>query len=434
MTDCATRGRAADFVAGLHDDDVLKLFFDWDSWARPDQRPPPGPWHLWMLMGGRGAGKTRAGAEWVRGAVEGRHRYAVEPCRHVALIGETFADAREVMVEGVSGLLAIAPPWDRPRYEAGRKRVVWPNGAVARLYSAEDPEALRGSQFDAAWCDEAGKWRYGEEVFDQLMLGLRLGADPRCVVTTTPRATPLIRRLVKDPACVMSKASTDANAANLAKGFVDSLERAYGGSRLYRQEVAGELIEDRADSLWRREDIDRARLSSAPQVGRIVVAVDPPASAHARSNACGIVACGQMEDGHAAVLADRTQEAARPEDWAKAAIGLYHALDADLIVAEANQGGEMVRAVLREAGSDVPVELVHARRGKWLRAEPIAYLYGQGRVHHVGALAALEDEMLDFGPDGLSTPGRSPDRLDALVWALTTLMQGTNAQPRLRSI
>jgi phage terminase large subunit-like protein len=386
-----------------------------------------------MLMGGRGCGKTRAGAEWVRGAIEGRARYAPKPCGHLALVGETFADAREVMVEGVSGLRAIAPPWDRPRYEATRKRLVWDNGAVAQLFSAEDPESLRGPQFDGSWCDEIGKWRYGEEAFDQLAFGLRLGAQPRCVITTTPRATPLVKRLMDDPKCIVSHATSQDNQAFLADGFVQGLEQAYGGSRLYRQEVAGELIAERADSLWKRDIIDHLRLNAAPPLRRVVVAVDPPASSHAKSNACGIVACGVMDNGDFAVLADHTCQAARPEQWAARAIDLYHRVEADLIVAESNQGGDMVRSVLEQASRDVPVKLVHAKRGKWLRAEPVAYLYAQGRVHHVGAFAALEDEMLDFGPEGLSAPGQSPDRLDALVWAITELMGGGNV-PRLRKI
>ncbi len=387
-----------------------------------------------MLMGGRGCGKTRAGAEWVRGALEGRARYALEPLGHIALVGETFADAREVMVDGVSGLRAIAPPWDRPRYEATRRRLLWDNGAIAQLFSAEDPEALRGPQFDGAWCDEAGKWRYGVEAFDQLTFGLRLGQHPRCVVTTTPRNTALVKRLVAEPTCVVSHASTHANRAFLSEGFVQRLEDGYSGSRLYRQEVAGELIADRADSLWKRADIDQNRLAATPQVSRIVVAVDPPASSHAKSNACGLVACAAMDDGHIAVLADATVQAAKPEVWAAKAIELYARLDADLIVAEANQGGDMVRSVLQQADGDVPVKLVHAKRGKWLRAEPIAYLYAQARVHHVGAFAALEDEMLDFGPNGLSTPGLSPDRLDALVWAITELSGPNQAAPRLRNL
>lgn len=384
-------------------------------------------------MGGRGAGKTRAGAEWVRGAIDGRPRYALQPCRRIALIGETFADAREVMVDGVSGLRQIAPPWDRPRYEASRRRLVWDNGAVASLYSAEDPESLRGPQFDAAWCDEIGKWRHAEEVFDQLAMGLRLGVSPRLVATTTPRPTALIKRLVDDPSWLISRAATSDNQAFLSDGFVDGLKQTYAGSRLYRQEVEGDLIEDRQDSLWSREEIDRTRMAQAPAVDRVVVAVDPPASANNRSNACGIVACGKLENGSFAVLADATIEGATPERWAHKAIGLYKALQADCLVAEANQGGEMVRAVLAQAGPDVPVKLVRARRGKWLRAEPIAYLYAQGRVHHVGALPALEDEVLDFGPDGLSSPGQSPDRMDALVWALTEL-GGDPAAPRLRTV
>lgn len=431
---CAKAKRDIDFVDGLSGEDRSRLYFDWDSWARADQRPPQVDWSRWLLMGGRGCGKTRAGAEWVRGAIEGRPHYARAPVGNIALIGETFADARDVMVDGVSGLLAIAPPWDRPRYETTRKRLVWDNGAVAQLYSAEDPDALRGPQFDAAWCDEIGKWRYGVEAYDQLMFSLRLGAGPRCVATTTPRATPLVKRLVDDHAVVVSRARSQDNAANLSDGFVQGLEAAYGGSRLYRQEVSGELIADRADSLWRRDDIDRARLGVCPDIGRIVVAVDPPASSHAKSNACGIVACGAIKDGGYAVLADATQEGARPEQWAKAAVKLFHRLGADLIVAEANQGGDMVQSVLAAADPTVPVKLVRASRGKWLRAEPVAYFYAQGRVRHIGSFAALEDEMLDFGPEGLSAPGKSPDRLDALVWAITELSGAAKDPPRLRSL
>ncbi|MEQ8656189.1 MAG: terminase family protein [Hyphomicrobiales bacterium] len=430
---CAKAGASEDFTKRLSDHAVLRLCYDWDSWARPDQRPPLEAWSKWMLMGGRGCGKTRAGAEWVRGAIEGRARYAPERYGHLALVGETFADAREVMVEGVSGLRAIAPPWDRPRYEATRKRLIWENGAIAQLFSAEDPESLRGPQFDGAWCDEIGKWRYGEEAFDQLAFGLRVGAQPRCVITTTPRATPLVKRLMEDPNCIVSHATSQDNQAFLAEGFVQGLEQVYGGSRLYRQEVAGELIAERADSLWNRDVIDRTRLNAPPPLRRVVVAVDPPASSHAKSNACGIVACGMMENGDFAVLADHTCQAARPEQWAARAIDLFHRVEADLIVAEANQGGDMVRSVLEQASRDVPVKLVHAKRGKWLRAEPVAYLYAQSRVHHVGAFAALEDEMLDFGPEGLSAPGQSPDRLDALVWAISELMGGGNV-PRLRKI
>lgn len=423
-----------EFVDQLSDQTVLRLCYDWDIWARPDQRPPATSWSKWLMMGGRGSGKTRAGAEWVRGAIQGQANYAPAPIGQIALIGETFADAREVMVEGVSGLRQIAPPDNRPRYESTRKRLVWESGAVAYLFSAEDPEALRGPQFDAAWCDEIGKWRYGEDVFDQLMFGLRLGEQPRCVITTTPRATPIVRRLVDDPGCTVSHATSLHNKANLAEGFVEGLEQAYGGSRLYRQEVLGELISERSDSLWKRDDIDRMRLSASPDLHRIVVAVDPPASSHAKSNACGIVACAQSKDGKFVVLADHTQQSAGPEKWAQAAVRLFNELKADLIVAEANQGGDMVRAVLAQASADVPVKLVHASRGKWLRAEPIAYLYAQGRVHHVGAFAPLEDEMLDFGPDGLSAPGKSPDRLDALVWALTELLASSPAEPRLRGL
>jgi phage terminase large subunit-like protein len=403
----------------------------WPFFARPDQLPPDGDWLVWLMLGGRGAGKTRAGAEWVRGLALGRWPFAETPVGRIALVGETFADVREVMIEGVSGLLSIHERRERPEWQPSRRRVVWPNGSVAHAFSSEDPESLRGPQFAAAWADELAKWRHAEATWDMLQFGLRLGDHPRQMVTTTPRPVPLLRRLVADATTAVSHATTRMNRMNLSPAFLTRVVGRYAGTRLGRQELEGEMIEDRADGLWQRGDIERLRVDAAPdRLRRIVVAVDPPASQ--RTGTCGIVAAGILDDV-AYVLADATIAEVRPDQWAARALGLYRRIGADALVAEVNQGGDMVTAVMREIDRHVPVTPVRATRGKWLRAEPVAALYAQGRVHHVGALPDLEDELCDFGPDGLSA-GRSPDRLDALVWAITALMLGDAREPRMREL
>ncbi|TBW40995.1 ATP-binding protein [Siculibacillus lacustris] len=410
-----------------------RLRDDWSIWARPDQLPPDGDWTTWLLLGGRGAGKTRAGAEWVKAMALGRPPFADRPAGRIALVGETHADVRDVMIEGVSGLLRIHRRAERPQWKSSLRRLEWPNGAVAQAFSSEDPEALRGPQFEIAWADEIAKWRHAEEVWDMLQFGLRLGDRPRQVATTTPRPVALVKRLVGDPACAVSRASTRANAWNLAPRFLDAVVGRYQGTRLGRQELDGELIEDRDDALWRRDEIERGRLDVAPPMTRIVVAVDPPATSGASADACGIVAAGLGEDGVAHVLADASARGLRPSEWAARALALHETLDADALVVEVNQGGEMVEAVLREIEPGVAIEAVRATRGKWLRAEPIAALYAQGRVRHVGPFPELEDELCDFGPQGLSS-GRSPDRLDALVWALTALMLKGRGRPKVRGL
>jgi phage terminase large subunit-like protein len=424
------------FLSSLSAKELTALAHDWEVWARPDQLPPMwaqggGLWTIWLMLGGRGAGKTRAGAEWVRGLALGRAPFASEPVERIALVGETLMDARDVMIEGVSGLLSVHARGERPQWMPSRRQVAWPNGAVAQVFSADDPESLRGPQFGAAWTDELAKWRYAEAAWDMLQFGLRLGKWPRQMVTTTPRATPLIKRLLNDPRTALSRAATQANAANLAPGFLDTVLARYKGTRLGRQEIDGEIVEDREDSLWPRLLIDSARVDTAPDLARIVVAVDPPAGG-VKSDACGIVAAGQGRDGMIYVLEDASLHATQPHLWASRAIALWHRLKADALIAEANQGGDMVRAVLRAADSSVPVTLVHATRGKWLRAEPVAHLYAQGKVKHVGALPLLEDEMADFGLNGLSG-GHSPDRLDALVWAVTALNK-TQGGPKVRGL
>ncbi|MCK4204568.1 DNA-packaging protein [Brucella pituitosa] len=403
---------------------------EWLIEARDAQLPPSGDWRVWLILGGRGSGKTRAGAEWVSGMALGLAPFATRACGHIALIGETFADAREVMVDGPSGILSVSRA-SRPRYETTRRRLLWDNGAVASLYSSEDPDGLRGPQFDAAWCDELAKWKNPQATWDMLQFGLRLGDSPRQVVTTTPRAVPLLKTLMTDNSVAMTHMRTSENASNLADGFMQAINQRYAGTRLGRQELDGELIEERAGALWSRERIEQCFEQEAPQLVRILVAVDPPASSGKSSDACGIVVAGIDECSIGHVIADESMSMAKPHQWARRAIALYHSFEADAILAEVNQGGEMVAAVLSAEDASVPVLMRRASRGKWLRAEPVAALYEQDRVRHAGRFPALEDEMCDFAPEGLSN-GRSPDRLDALVWALGELMLSADRKPRIR--
>jgi phage terminase large subunit-like protein len=392
------------------------------------------PWTTWLILGGRGAGKTRLGAEWVRAMVHGTPPYASRPHRQIALIGQTDHDTREVMVEGSSGLLRISPRSQRPVWTPTRRRLEWPNGAVGQVFSAEEPEGLRGPQFDAAWCDELAKWRYAEATFDNLQFGLRLGQRPRQLITTTPRPMALLKRLIADPRTLVTRAPTQANKDHLSPAFLETVAARYGGTRLGRQEIDGELIEDRADALWSRTLIEECRVAAAPHLVRIVVAIDPPGTSRRGADACGIVAAGRAENGWVYVLEDASAAGMSPSGWASKAVALYRRLKADTLVAEVNMGGEMVRAVLREVDASIPLKEVHATRGKYMRAEPVAALYEQGKAKHVGCFPLLEDEMCDFGVDGLSS-GRSPDRLDALVWAITALTTGANyGGPRIRSL
>lgn len=385
------------------------------------------------MIGGRGCGKTHAGAEWVDALARGDPAFTPEPVGRIALVGETYHDVRDVMIEGESGLLTLSRRRrERPSWLPSRRRLVWENGAVAQTFSAEEADSLRGPQFGAAWCDEIAKWRDAEAAFDMLQFGLRLGSRPRSLVTTTPRPVPLIRRLLSDPLTVVTRARTSDNAEHLAPDFLSAVVGRYAGTRLGRQELDGELISDRPDALWAREAIEANRVAAAPDLSRIIVAVDPPASSGARSDACGIVAAGRR-DGRAYVLADESLARAAPQAWTGAALALYHRLQADALVVEVNQGGEMATAVLAQCDLAVPVVPVRASRGKYLRAEPVSLLYARGLVHHVGAMPDLADEMCDFAADGLSGGG-SPDRLDALVWALTSLMLDSRAEPRIRRL
>jgi predicted phage terminase large subunit-like protein len=417
-----------ELIGSLTSEQALSILHEWRFWARKKQLAPAGPWRVWLLLAGRGFGKTRTGAELVRS------RAASGAARRIAFVGATAADARDVMVEGESGILAISPARERPRYEPSKRRLTWPNGAVATLFSADEPERLRGPQHDFAWCDELAAWRY-PEAWDMLMLGLRLGSDPRVVVTTTPRPTPLIRALLADPAVVVTRGRTAENCDNLAPAFLDQIVRRYEGTRLGRQELDGELIEDVPGALWSRGLIEAARVSARPDLTRIVVAIDPAAVSGEQADETGIVVAGKDRDGNGYVLADVSGRYT-PTEWARAAIMAYRAHAADRIVAEVNNGGEMVEAMLRMIDPDVPFRAVRAARGKITRAEPIAALYEQGRVRHAGAFPRLEDQMCAFVPGGgagarggcESSAGGSgagsgsPDRVDALVWALTELL------------
>jgi phage terminase large subunit-like protein len=431
-------GERDELLAALAPPDVLLWSNDFPAYAHEHQMPPAftcagHPWTTWLILGGRGAGKTRAGAEWVRRTAEIMAKSPGKSTGRIALVGESEHDVREVMIEGVSGVLTVHPRPERPIWIPSRRRLEWRSGVVAEAFSAEDPESLRGPQFSAAWADELAKWRHADATFDMLQFGLRLGERPRQVITTTPRPIALLKRLIADPATALTHASTRDNAPHLSAAFIDTVFARYGGTRIGRQELDGEIIAERADALWTRALLESCRVGAAPALQRIVVAVDPPASTSKRADACGLVAAGRAEDGTLYVIADETVSALSPAGWAQKAIALWHRLEADALVVEVNQGGDMVRAVIGEADRGVPVVAVRATRTKYLRAEPVAALYEQGRVKHAGMFPALEDELCDFGLDGLSS-GRSPDRLDALVWALTSLSFGARSGPRVRGL
>nr|WP_241761251.1 terminase family protein [Erythrobacter sp. NAP1] len=422
-------------AAALNQEERNEFDYHWNMIARSAQLPPDGEWRVWLIMAGRGFGKTRAGAEWVRSIAES-HSEA-----RIALVSSSLAEARAVMVEGESGLLACSPPDRRPEFEPSLRRVRFPNGAEAHLYSAGEPEALRGPQFSHAWCDEVGKWPISHSratrAWDNLLMGLRLGDDPRIAVTTTPRAVPLVQRLLKQEtsqATAVTRGSTYDNSANLPARFLEAIADEFAGSQLGRQEIEGELIEDIEGALWSRSLLEQSKEEAGPPgFRRIVIGVDPPTSS--TGDECGIVVAALGEDNKAWVLADCSVARAQPEQWARAVAEAAHHWRSDRIIAEANQGGEMVESVLRAADAGLPVKLVHASRGKVARAEPVAALYASDRVRHAGNFPQLQDQMCGMLIGGeYAGPGRSPDRLDALVWALSELMLGRAASPSVRSL
>lgn len=399
---------------------------DFLFWSNEEQRPPAGDWRTWVFMGGRGAGKTRAGAEWVSEIA--RRGYA----RRIALIGPTFHDVREVMVQGQSGILSL--PHRRPDFEPSRRRVVWPSGAVAQYFSAEDPASLRGPQFDAAWLDELCYWAAPDETLATLAHAMRLGQRPRTLVTTTPRPIAALKTLLASPSTKVTRGGTTRNAANLAPGFVEELRRTWSGTVRERQEVLGELIEDLEGALWTRESIEAALATKGGSLERIVVAIDPPVGLGVSVDACGIVAAGVWRDENGrrcgVVLSDASVQGLTPQGWAERAADLARSVGAHEIIAEANNGGELVRAVLALAAPGVRIRLVRASVDKRSRAAPVTMYYAQGRVAHAARFPALEDEMCSFGAPGFKG---SPDRLDALVWALTDLLGGSEG-PRFRTL
>jgi phage terminase large subunit-like protein len=397
---------------------VDALEHSWAAIARPNQLPPPGNWwQIWLLLAGRGFGKTRTLAEWVCEQV------LFGLASRIALVAATAADARDVLVEGESGILAVAPPWFQPIYEPSKRRLTWPNGAIATTYSAEEPERLRGPQHDAAVCDELGSWSR-PETWDMLQFGLRLGRMPRCLVATTPRPTKLIRELLAREGrdVVVTRGSTYENRANLAPGFFDQVIRKYEGTRLGRQELNAELLEDTPGALWSHGIIDAARQAAARHLVRIVVAIDPASTSGEDADETGIVVVGKDHQGHGYVLADISGRY-QPIEWATIAIAAYRTHHADRIVAEVNNGGEMVENTLRMVDPNIPFTAVRASRGKVTRAEPVSALYEQGRMHHIGTFVQLEDQMTNFTSDfDRRAAGYSPDRVDSLVWGCTELL------------
>ncbi len=413
-------------VRSLSAAETLHVLHHWRLWARPEQLAPCSDWDTWLILAGRGWGKTRTGGEWVceqEAAGESR----------VALVGATAADVRDVMIEGESGILACAPPHRRPKYEPSKRRLTWPSGTVATAFSAEEPKRLRGPQHAVAWCDEIAAWQYPDDTWDNLQFGMRLGARPRVCVTTTPRPIPIVRTLLKDPRAAITRGATFANRANLPGGFLRKMVEKYAGTRLGRQELYAEVLDDNPGALWKRALIDDHRVVAVPDFLRVVVAVDPAVSKKATSNQTGIVVIGIALVGgvlHGYVLADYSLYGT-PNEWGVAVVKAYRLHKADCAVGEVNNGGDLVEANILAIDPAVKFKAVHASRGKQTRAEPVAALYEQGRIHHQGYYGPLEDQMCDWDPTlGLE----SPDRLDALVWGVTETMLGEAKTPPKRRL
>lgn len=406
------------FIASLTTQEAEDLLYKWRGFlARPEQLAPEGDWDIWLALAGRGFGKTRLGMEWVKDQVESHGK------RRIALVAETAADGRDVLIEGESGLLSLYPPEHAPLYEPSKRRVTWENGAVATLFNATEPGQLRGPQFDCALSDEIAKWKYARETWDQLQFGLRLGDDPRQVVTTTPRPIEIIKSLVAgtEGEIVVTSGNTMDNKSNLADKFLKKITARYEGTRLGRQELNAEILGDVPNALWTQAIIDASRIDTVPeQLGRIVVAVDPAVTNTERSDEHGIIALGASYNSREGYLLEDASKTGTPEQWARQAIACYDSWDADAIVVEVNQGGDMVANTIRTIRSNVNIVEVRATRGKHVRAEPTSSLYQQGRIHHVGSFPELETQMTMMTSSGFEGEG-SPDRCDALVWAATEL-------------
>ena len=393
-----------------------QLLHDWRFWARPSQLAPPGDWLVWLNLAGRGAGKTRVGAEWVRARVKtplgGRG----------ALIARNPADARDTMIEGESGILNIGHPSERPEYESSKRRLTWANGAQATIYTSYEPDQLRGPQHHWAWADEICSFKYVRETFENLTLGMRLGERPQIVITTTPKPLKILQEIIDSPYTALTRGNTYDNRANLPRVFYDQIVNRYAGTTLGRQEIYGELLTELPGALWKRSLFVR---KPAPELVRVVVAIDPAVTSGEDSDETGILIAGKGTDGNCYVLADRSGRFT-PDGWAKRAIQAFAELNCDRIIAEANNGGEMVSLTLRTVDSTVPIKLVHASRGKQARAEPVVALYEQGKIFHTAVFSDLEDQLCTWLPED----GASPDRMDALVWAITELMLSNRSNVR----
>lgn len=419
-------------LAEFSDEQLAALEYDWEFWGRPNQIEPGGDWSTWFVNAGRGFGKTRLGSEWIRANVCGRSPMAKGRYSRVALVAETAADARDVLAEGPSGILAVHPPDFRPHYEPSKRRLTWPSGATATLYNGTEPDQLRGPEHDLAWLDELAKYRYAEALWDMLQFGLRVGHHPKALVTTTPRPIKIIREIMEDPTTEVTHGRTLDNAKNLPTRFVERIIKKYQGTRLGRQELDAEILDEVFGALWTSAALDACRVDTAPRMQRIVVAIDPSGSdgKNDDADAIGIVVAGKGADGKGYVLADLTCHMS-PEGWAGVAVRAFDDFGADTIVAERNFGGDMVRAVIQGYRRTVPVKLVTASRGKQQRAEPVSMLYEKtpSEVYHVRGdagsgrdhLEMLEKEMRNMTRDGYLDDG-SPNRVDALVWAITELM------------
>lgn len=407
--------RAA-FIDSLTIEQAYIFKYDWLSWARPEQLPPAGLWIRWLILAGRGYGKTRVGAEQIRAWVKSGHQAP-------NIIAATADDLRDICVEGESGVLAVCPKDERPAYLVSKRRLEWPNGARSLLFSAEEPDRLRGKQHTALWMDELASWQYDQDSYDQAQFGLRIGPRPQSVITTTPRPTKLIRELLSDPDTVVTRGTTYANRSNLAPAFYTQIIRKYEGARLGRQELKAEVLDDNPGALWRLADIEAARTRRRREYSRIVIALDPAVTSNPDSDEWGIVVAGEVDDpayrdqAHYDVLEDAS-DIYTPDEAATKAVTLYRFWEADRVIGEGNNGGDMIEALLRHVDPNVSYRKVTASRGKVIRAEPISALYEQHRVHHVGTFAKLEDELTTWNPQ---TDERSPNRLDAVVWALTEL-------------
>ena len=396
---------------GFTEAQAEELLNSWSFWARENQTEPEGDWTTWLILAGRGWGKTRCGSEWVLKRVQ-------QGYKRIALIGETAADVRDVMIEGESGILSCCGTSELPLYEPSKRRITWPNGAMAFAYSGDKPDMLRGPQHDSIWADEPAKWRYGEEAWSNMEFGLRLGEMPRVVATTTPRPIPLIKRLAYDPKTHVTKGNTYENLANLSSTFKDAVLAQYENTRLGRQEIYADILEDAPGALWSQELLEAHRSTRFPELRRVVVSIDPAVTSGEDSDETGIVVAGIDEDRHGYVLADGSGHY-KPQEWANKAIALMNEWEADRIIAEVNNGGDMVEQTLRTLSANIPYRAVRAAKGKYSRAEPVSALYEHGKVHHCGLFSELEDQMCSFEP---GTTSWSPDRMDALVYALSDLM------------